>query len=63
MEMNLKYLVEVRKDNLFKTFHLTSTFFQFQEDKLSVIQILPFEVMHQMVNGINKLYSIIYSLK
>jgi len=60
MEMNLKYLVEVGKDNLLKTFHLTSTFFQFQEDKLFVIQFLPFEVLHQTKNDINKFYSVTY---
>jgi len=62
MEMNLKYLVEVTKVNLLKTFHLTSIFFRFQEDKLSVIQFLPFEVLHQTVNDINKFYSTTYSL-
>ena len=31
MEMNLNYLVKVRKDNILKTFHLTSTFFDFKK--------------------------------
>jgi len=60
MEMNLKYLVEVGKDNLLKTIHLTSTFFQFQEDKLTVIQFLAFQVLQQTENHINNFYSVTY---
>jgi len=50
MEMNMKYQVEVTKNNLSKTYHLTSTFLQFQEDEVSVIYLLQFEEQQQQFN-------------
>jgi len=58
MYVDLKYQVEVMKDNLSNIYHLTLSFLVFEVDKFSVIQHLQFEDLHQKVNAIVNYISI-----
>jgi len=58
MYVNLKYQVEVMKDNLSNIYHLTLAFLEFEPDKSSIIQHLQFEDLQQEVNVIRNYISI-----